>query len=39
MGGLITAGGRRYDVSVRAPSAEARDRIVRMVADAVRPPQ
>ena len=39
MGSLITATGRRYEVSVRAASAEARDRFVRLVADAVRPPR
>jgi hypothetical protein len=38
MGDLITAAGNRYDVSVRAASAEVRDRIVRILADAVRPP-
>jgi hypothetical protein len=39
LGELITKGGRAYHVTVRARAAEARDRIVRMVADAVRPPQ
>jgi hypothetical protein len=39
MGVLITAAGRRYNVSVRAPSAEARDSIVRMVADAAQGPR
>jgi hypothetical protein len=34
LGDLVTAGGRRYKVSVSASTAEERDRLVRMVAEA-----
>lgn len=38
-GTLITAAGREYTISVGARAAEARDRVVRMVADAAKGPR